>query len=70
MKDHAFGVPMDASGATAQLKGELIQKAVDPKTVAHYASESAKPDAMPEKALPEDATHTWELVASAARLRR
>jgi hypothetical protein len=61
MKDHAFGIPKDASGATAQFKGELVAKPLDPKTVAHYAS---------EKGLPAGATETWELVASSARLKR
>ncbi len=70
MKDHAFGIPKDASGATAQFKGELVAKPLDPKTVAHYASEAGNPDAMPEKGLPAGATETWELVASSARLKR
>lgn len=70
MKDHAFSVAKDGTGATARIQGEVTAKGVDPETIAHYKSESAKPDAMPEANLPEGAEVTYELVASAVQLRR
>jgi hypothetical protein len=68
MKDHAFGVTFGATGQTAQISGQLVEKAVDAKTVEHYRAESG------EKArLPEDAAaggKTYELVATAVKLRK
>lgn len=67
MKDHAFGIDMNSTGGKAQVFGELVAKAVDPKTVAHYASEAAKPELVPEKA---GATENYELIASSVRVRK
>jgi hypothetical protein len=69
MKGHAFAVAKDGTGATARVHGEIVAKAVRPDEVAHFASEAAKPDAMPENALAAGAT-TYEIVASAVALRR
>lgn len=70
MKDHAFALPKDCTGATARIEGEVVALPLDPADVEHFAGESAKPDAMPEKALPPEATHTYELVATAVQLKR
>lgn len=70
MKDHAFGIDMQGTGRTGQFQGQVVGKGIDPATVEHFKSESAKPEAMPEAALPADATVTYELVASGVRLRR
>lgn len=70
MKDHGFSVAKDGTGATARIQGEVTAKGIDPETIAHYKSESAKPDAMPEANLPEGAEVTYELVASAVQFRR
>jgi len=59
MKDHAFAVPKDSSGRMAHVQGELIEKAVDQKTVDHYKSEGAN-DEVPE----EGKDRVYELVAA------
>lgn len=69
MKDHAFSVAKDGAGATARVHGQVVRKAIDPASVAHYASESAKPDAMPEQGK-EAGEATYEIVASAVDLKR
>ncbi|HMV70361.1 MAG TPA: DUF4920 domain-containing protein, partial [Myxococcota bacterium] len=68
MKDHAFGVDMASTGARAQVQGELVAKAVDPKTVEHYKSEAARPEVIPETAAGDGPS--YELVASTVRIRR
>ena len=70
MKDHAFSVAKDGAGRDCRVHGEVVALEVDPETVAHFESESAKPEVMPEAALPEDAKVTYELVASAVKLKR
>ena len=65
MKDH-FGVDKQGAGGTAVVEGTVVTKAVDPETVAHYKSESRKPELVPEEGL----EHTYELVATAVRMRR
>lgn len=68
MKEHGFGVDMASTGGKAQIHGELVAKKVDPKTVAHYASEAAKPDLVPESAAANG--ENFELVATAVRVRK
>jgi hypothetical protein len=70
MKDHGFAVAKDGTGRDCRVHGEVVEIEVDPATVAHFKSESAKPEEMPEAALPEDAKVTYELIASAVQLKR
>lgn len=65
MKDH-FAVDKEGTGGTAVVEGTVIAKAVDPETVAHYKSESRKPELVPE----EGKETAYELVATAVRMRR
>jgi hypothetical protein len=67
MKDYGFFVPTDSAGATADLEGTLIEKPADPEAEAHYAAESANPDAAPRA---EAGHKTYELVATAIRLKK
>lgn len=69
MKDHAFSVAKDGTGATCRVEGQVVAKAVDPKTVAHFKGESARPDVAPE-AERTGAAMTYELVASGVQLKR
>ncbi len=69
MKDHGFAVAKDATGATARVHGEVVAKRVDPKEVAHFEGEAAKPEVMPEGDLAAGTT-TYELVASAVQIKR
>ena len=48
MKDHAFSVAKDGAGSDCRVQGEVVEIQVDPDTVAHFASESRKPELMPE----------------------
>jgi len=59
MADHAFGIDKDTVGRACDIEGRLIDKAVDPARLEHYASEgaTAHPEAGRE--------HAWELVATA-----
>ena len=67
MKDHGFSVAMDGTGSDCQVQGTVVKKAVDPETVAHFESESANPDVMPEKGT--DAEFLYEIEATAVRMR-
>ena len=67
MKDHAFSVAKDGAGSDCQVHGTVIQKALDPETVAHLESESVNKDAMPEKNA-EDGK-VFEIVATGVRMR-
>ena len=67
MKDHAFSVAKDGAGSDCQVHGTVIQKALDPETVAHLESESVNVEAMPEKKA-EDG-QVYEIVASGVRMR-
>jgi hypothetical protein len=49
MKDHAFAVAKDGAGSDCRVQGEVVEIQVDPATVAHFESESRKPEMMPEK---------------------
>lgn len=48
MKDHGFSVAKDGAGSDCRVQGEVVEIQVDPDTVAHFASESRKPELMPE----------------------
>jgi len=50
MKGHGFAVRKDGAGSIALIQGKLQHIAPDPERTAHLESESAKPEAMPEKA--------------------
>ena len=60
MKDHDFSVAKDGAGSTCQIEGLVESKVVDKATVEHFASESAKPELIPETADEK----TYQLVAS------
>ena len=64
MKEHGFGIDRDCAGKTASLEGTLRSKPVDKEMVKHYESESANPDAAPEKG--KDVV--WEIVATSVAL--
>ena len=49
MKDHAFSVDKGGTGARCRVEGQLIAKEIDPEAVAHFESESANTENMPEK---------------------
>lgn len=63
MKDHAFGIAKDSRGKACDVEGQLVKKAVDPKTIEHYESEGATDHPEAGK------TEAWELVASAVEIR-
>jgi len=58
MADHGFGIDKDTAGKSCDAEGRLVQKKVDPETIAHYASEGGA--AAPEAGQ----TEAWELVAT------
>ncbi|MBL8616806.1 MAG: DUF4920 domain-containing protein [Deltaproteobacteria bacterium] len=49
MKDHSFAVDKQGAGNDCMVEGTIEAKEVDPATVQHFAEESRKPEAMPEK---------------------
>ena len=67
MKDHSFAVAKDAAGSIAQVEGVLTAKTVDPEEAAHFESESANREAIPE-ADAEPGGLIYELIASAVAL--
>ena len=48
MKEHSFSVAKDCAGSTAHVEGTVVEKAVDPDTVAHFASETEEGGEVPE----------------------
>ena len=68
MKDHGFGVYADGAGGDCEVEGTLVGKPLDPNQVAHFESESANPDAMPEKQVTGDLV--YEIVASSVRMKK
>ena len=65
MKDHAFAVPKDCSGQTAELEGLFSEKATDPERVEHLKSEQAG------TAVPEEGTEKhFEIEATGVRLKQ
>lgn len=49
MKDHSFAVDKQGAGSDCMVEGTIEAKEIDPATVQHFAEESRKPEAMPEK---------------------
>ena len=49
-KAHGFYVRKDGAGSSAMIQGTLKHIAPNPERTAHLEGESAKPEAMPEKA--------------------
>ena len=68
MKDHAFFVDKQGKGNDCRIEGVVVALEVDPKTVAHFESESRETDKMPEKGL-EAGTLIYELVASGVAMK-
>lgn len=68
MKDHAFSVDKQGAGAECIVEGVVKAKAVDPKEVAHFKSESSEGAVIPEEQA--DSETTWELVAAGVKLRK
>lgn len=64
MRDHAFSVDKQGAGRETELEGILVQKEIDPDTVAHYESEAGDATAVPERQ-----GMAYELVASVVRIR-
>lgn len=63
MKGHAFGIDKDTAGRSCDVEGVVLEKAVDPKTVAHYVSEGG---ANPPEA---GKTRTYEISATSVAVR-
>ena len=68
MKDHAFFVDKQGKGNDCRIEGVVVALKVDPKTVAHFESESRETDKMPEKGLAAGDT-VYELVASGVAMK-
>jgi len=68
MKDHAFFVDKQGKGKSCRIEGVVVAVEVDPKTVAHFESESRETDKMPEKGL-EAGARIYELVASGVAMK-
>ncbi len=66
MKDHGFSVDKGGAGGGADVEGILTERAPDPERTAHLKSESARPELAPEK----DDAPTYELEATAVRMKR
>jgi hypothetical protein len=66
MRDHAYGVNKKSMGWDCQIKGTLVATGIDPKTVAHYESESSEGAVVPEKVAQGDTT--YELIADGVRM--
>ena len=67
-KAHKFFVAKDSTGQTCRIEGVVNAKDIDPETVAHFESESANKDVIPEKSV--EGTKTFELVASGIQIQR
>lgn len=67
MKDHAFSVDKQGHGREADLEGLLIERPVDPETVAHDEGEAGAQGLVPERQ--SASGQSYELVASAVRFR-
>ena len=66
MKDHSFAIDKQASGASCEVEGQVIVKAIDPEVVAHYASEGNEGAPVPENQATDN--KSYELVATSVRL--
>jgi hypothetical protein len=67
-KAHKFSVAKDSTGQECRIEGEVRAKEIKAEEVAHFESESAKKDLIPEKSV--QGTMTYELVASGVQLLR
>lgn len=68
MKDHSFAVAKDGTGALASIEGEVVAIPVKKEDVEHFASESAKPEALPENQAVNG--QTYEIVATGVAFKR
>lgn len=66
MKDHGFAVAKDAATSIGEVEGVVIARPADPERAAHFASEAANPDAMPENA---GADTLYEISATGVRIK-
>jgi len=69
MKDHGFAVAKDGAGSQCQIEGVITAKPMDPEEAAHFASESANKEVMPENNI-EAGAMTYEIVASAVQFKK
>jgi len=65
MKDHGFAVDKGAATRTGEVEGVVIARPADPERAAHFASEAANPDAMPENS---GAEMLYEISATGVRI--
>lgn len=66
MKDHGFAVAKDAATSMGEVEGVVIARPADPERAAHFASEAANPDAMPENT---GAAMLYEISATGVRIK-
>lgn len=67
-KAHRFLVAKDSTGQTARIEGLVKSTKVDAQRVAHYESESANKEIIPEKQANSD--RVFELIASGISIKR
>lgn len=67
-KAHKFFVAKDSTGQSCRIEGVVMAKEIKAEEVAHFESESANKDLIPEKSV--QGTTTFELVASGVQLLR
>jgi len=67
-KNHKFSVAKDSTGQTCRIEGVIKAKVIKADEVAHFESESANKDVIPEKKV--QGTMTYELIASGVQLLR
>ena len=68
MKDHAFSVAKDGTGATASVEGAVNKVEINPATVEHYASEATPGASVPERE--GNGAPVYEIEATAVDFRR
>ncbi len=68
MKDHSFAVPKDSGGSDCQIQGKITSRELDAEWVEHLASESERPDEMPEKNAVNN--RVYEVEATGVLIRR
>ncbi|MFT6146955.1 MAG: hypothetical protein ACJAZO_004407 [Myxococcota bacterium] len=66
MKDHGFAIDKDAATSMGEVEGVVIARPADPERTAHFASEAANPDAMPENT---GADMLYEISATGVRIK-
>lgn len=67
-KAHKFFVAKDSTGSTARIEGLVKSSKLDPEKVAHYESESANKEIIPEKQIKSDVV--YELIASGISMQK